>query len=126
MKTGLIRMIVAGMMISGACVAVAETATPAAKDATKAQRTEWTGTLSAPATNAAASMVAVLTVKQGDVSKKYNLTVADAKLVAEIKALVAKSATVVVHGALNKEETAIAVTKCEASPKAGDKSKAAK
>jgi threonine dehydrogenase-like Zn-dependent dehydrogenase len=101
MKAGLIRLAVAGMMVAGTCVAVAQQAPAATKTTTKAPaaRTEWAG------------VVAKLTVKQG--AKVYNLTAADAKVVAQIKDLVAKGATVIVHGVLGKDETDIAVTKCQ-------------
>lgn len=116
MKAGLIRLVVAGMMVAGMSAMAADTAA-----APKHARTEWKGVVSAPATNAVAGVVAVLTVKHGDVSKAYNLTATDADVVTTIKADAAKGATVTVHGDLSKDETAIAVTKCQDAKKATDK-----
>ena len=121
MKTGLFRLVVAGMMVAGVCVATAEEhggARPKTEGATAKHRTEWKGVLSAPAAGAAADVVGVLTIKKGDTSKAYNLTSADAEVVAKIKDEATKGATVVVKGEANKDDTAIAVTKCMEPPKA--------
>jgi len=116
MKAGLIRLVVAGMMVIGMSAMAADNA-----GAPKHVRTEWKGVVSAPATNAAAGVLAVLTVKHGDTSKAFNLTATDADVIATIKAAVAKGATVVVHGEMSKDETAIAVTKCVEPKKDADK-----
>lgn len=112
MKAGLIRLVVAGMMIAGMSAMAADNAA-----APKHARAEWKGVVSAPATNAAAGVLAVLTVKQGET---FNLTATDDAVAATIKAEVAKGATVVVHGEL-KDKTAIAVTKCVEPKKDSDK-----
>jgi len=115
MKAGLIRLVVAGMMITGVCAAVAQQVAPAA--APKAKETAKTalrGVLSAPATNAVAGVVAVLTHKEKDGSvKTYNLTCADADIVAKIADGVAKSANAVVRGEPSKDGTSFAVTSFE-------------
>ena len=118
MKAGLIRLVVAGMMVAGVSVMAAVDNTAAPKHA---RRTEWKGVVSVPATNAVDSALAVLTVKHGDASKAFNLTATDADVIATIKADAAKGATVIVHGELSKDETAIAVTKCVEAKKSSDK-----
>ena len=122
MKMGLIGLALVGMMVSSACVA-AEGAPK--HEANAKPRTEWKGDLSVAPTNAAADVVAVLSVKRGDVVKTYNLTSADAEVVAKIKEGATKGTTVVVKGELNKDETAIAVTKCTEAAKSTDKPKGA-
>ncbi|MFZ4394207.1 MAG: hypothetical protein ACOYOU_01115 [Kiritimatiellia bacterium] len=88
------------------------------------KRTTWKGVLSAPAADAAAGVIAVLTDPRGAVSKAYNLTSADAEVAAKIKDAAGKGESVVVNGDMNAEKTAIAVTKMYAAP-AGDKAKGA-
>ena len=123
MKTGLIRLVVASMMVTGVCALTQDNPAPKPDAGAKPhQRTEWKGVLSTPATNAVAGVVAVLTVKRGDVSKAYNLTCADAEVSAKVKDAAAKGATMVVKGELNKDETVIAVTKMQ-EPKASNRSK---
>ncbi|MEI6211790.1 MAG: hypothetical protein WCR06_09220 [bacterium] len=147
MKSGLIRFVFAGMLVAGTGVAMAEegaaapkaanaVAAPKAPDAVAApkaadevaaprpghKRTTWRGVLSAPAADAAAGVIAVLTDARGAVSKAYNLTSADAEVAAKIKDAAGKGESVVVNGEMNAEKSAIAVTKMYAAP-AGDKAK---
>jgi hypothetical protein len=113
MKTGLIRLVVAGMMITGVCAAVAQPAAGAAAAPKHPHVALWKGVLSAPATNAVADVVAVLTVKHGEAVKTYNITSADAEVAAKIKDGAAKGATASVKGELSADETVIAATKYE-------------
>ena len=116
MKAGLIRLMVIGMMVAGVSVAVADqaaTPTPAAKDSA-AKAKPVSGVLSAPAKDAAAGVLAVLTHKGKETTKTYTLTAADADVVAKIKDLVAKGASVKVTGEVSKDGTSIAVTKITA------------
>jgi len=76
-----------------------------------------TGVLSAPAKDAAAGVLAVLTQKGKD-AKTFTLTSDVADVAAKIKDLASKGATVTVNGEMNKEGTSIVVTKIEASKKA--------
>lgn len=110
MKAGLIRLVVAGLMLAGVSAMAEDNAAP------KQKMVEKRGVVSAPATNAVAGVVAVLTVKKGDATETYNLTATDAEVVAKIKAEVAKAATVVVKGEVSKDKTAIAVTVCKEPP----------
>ena len=111
MKAGLIRLVVAGMMLTGVCAAVAQQA-PAA--APKVKESILKGVLSAPATNAVAGVVALLTHTSGakDDGKVtvYTLTAIDADVLAKIKDGIAKSATVRLRGEWNKEKTSFAVS----------------
>ncbi len=112
MKSGLIRLVVAGMMLSGVCAMAADVApgaAPKAKESGKVLK----GVLSAPATNAVAGVVAVLTHKEKDGDKTFNLTCTDADILAKIADGVAKNAMVIVHGEMSKDGTSLAVTKYE-------------
>jgi hypothetical protein len=124
MKKGLMSLAVAGVMLAGMGVAMAEEAAAPKADAPAkphAARNEWKGALSAPAAGAAADVVAVLTVNKRNAAKTLNLTAADAEVVAKLKDGATKGATVVVIGEINKEETAVAVTKVTEPKAAGEK-----
>ncbi|MEI8243284.1 MAG: hypothetical protein WCI17_08465 [bacterium] len=126
MKSGLTGLIVAGLMVAGMGAMAAENAAPKHDAAAKPHvRTQWRGVLSAPATNAAADVVAVLTAKVREGTKAYNLTCADAEVAAKIKDAAAKGATMVINGELNKEETAIAANKCTEPVKGAERPKGA-
>ena len=115
MKAGLIRLFVAGVMMSSVCAMAADPA-PAAAPKAKESVKKVMGVLSAPAANAAAGVVAVLTHTEKDkTTTKYNLTCTDAEVVAKITDGIAKGATVIVHGEVSKDSATIAVTKCEAA-----------
>ena len=112
MKAGLTMVTVFGVAAALACAAVAAEK-PAKHDAAKnAERTEWRGTVAAPAADAAADVVAVLTVKRHDESKTISLKVADATLAAAVKDLAGKGAMVVVKGKMAADEKSIDVTAC--------------
>ena len=116
MKSNVIRTCLAGLVIVCACGAMAQNVAPAAKPAAADKvRTEWHGVLAAPAADAAADVVAVLTVKHPD-SKSFALKTADATLAGKIKELAAKSAMVVVKGELSADGKSIAVTKVNEAP----------
>lgn len=118
MKSGLIRLVVAGMMLTGVCAAVAEQA-PASAPAPKAVKAAKPikGMLAAPAAGVDASIVAVLTHKGKEKDKTFNLTCADAAVVATIKDAIAKGSLVTVTGEVSKDGASIAVTAVEAAEK---------
>jgi hypothetical protein len=125
MKAVMIRSLVAGVVLAGAGMALAEeqaAAEPKKEAAPKkegvhapkgaAERTTWHGVISAPATNAPADVVAVLAVKKGP-EASLNLTATDAAVVAQLKELAGRNAKVSVKGTLDKASMSIAVKACK-------------
>jgi len=109
MKSGLIQLCVVAMIATSVSVATAADQAPAAASAAKpaaTTKTEVKGVLSAPAKDAAATILGVLTSKKD--SKTYQLT-ADATVAKEVKDAVAKAATVKVTGDLSADGATIAV-----------------
>ncbi len=99
MKAGLMRLLVAGMVLAGM------TAMAADKAVAKASPVEKSGVVAAPAAGAAADVVGVLTTKDG---KTFNLTAAGEAATA-VKEAITKKETVTVKGELSKDEKSIAV-----------------
>ncbi len=129
MKLGLMQAGVAVVLLSAGMVMAEEAAVAAPKpDAAPkkegvhtpkamAERTTWHGVVSAPATNAPAEVVAVLTVKRGPEALR-NLTAVDAAVVAQLKELAGRHAMVQIKGTMDKNKKTIAVTACkEVTPK---------
>ena len=98
MKAGLMRLLVAGMVLVGMTAMAAE------KAAAKASPVEKTGTVAAPAAGADAAVVGVLTAKDGT----FNLT-ATGEAATAIKDAITKKASVVIKGELSKDGKSIAV-----------------
>ena len=112
MKSGLIRLLVVGMMVMGMSAMAKDAAGAAPKGK------PMKGIVSAPAAGAAADVVGVLTVG----TEKYDLTAATDAVKAEIKDAITKGTAATVIGEVKEKTIAVTKVTVDAAKKA-DKAK---